>query len=94
MVVDKFKCRFDSLIGKPYGFHYEIKDQQFTMVPAPVFAPAGQQEDQQQPSKLEIDRDNRNLVDNTENQKLTHEDIENMKTLEAISGSVSGHPTV
>ena len=30
-MIDKFKCKFDNLIGKPYGFHYEIKEQQLNL---------------------------------------------------------------
>jgi hypothetical protein len=28
-MIDRFKCRFDNLIGKPYGYKYEIQNQDF-----------------------------------------------------------------
>ena len=28
-MIDRFKCRFDGLIGKPYGYKYEISNQEF-----------------------------------------------------------------
>ena len=28
-MIDRFKCRFDNLIGKPFGYQYEIVNQDF-----------------------------------------------------------------
>lgn len=39
--------------------------------------------------KIVIDKDNRNLVDKSENQKLSRDDIEKLKSNEEMSGNVS-----
>lgn len=38
--------------------------------------------------KVEIVKDNRNIVDNSGNQKLSRDDIEKLKSNEDISGNV------
>ena len=30
-MIDRFKCRFDNLIGKPYGYKYEIQNLDFQL---------------------------------------------------------------
>ena len=30
-MIDRFKCRFDNLIGKPFGYKYEIVNQEFEL---------------------------------------------------------------
>ena len=42
---------------------------------------------------MEVDRDNRNLIDTSENQKLVHEDIEQMKK-DGVKGKVMTMNTV
>lgn len=39
--------------------------------------------------KIEIVKDNRNLLDNSDNQKLRHGDIEKLKSNEEMSGNVN-----
>lgn len=80
MIIDKFKFKFDNLIGKPYGFKYEIKDQQFNLLKKNVCSDEN--------ASVEIIRDNRNIVDKTGNQKLSHDDIEKLKSVEDMSGNV------
>ena len=29
IVIDRFKCELDSLVGQPFGYHYEIIDKKF-----------------------------------------------------------------
>jgi tRNA (adenine-N(1)-)-methyltransferase non-catalytic subunit len=77
-MIDKLKCKFDNLISQPYGFNYEIKDQQLHL-----FKKALNDEN----NAVEIVKDNRNLLDKTENQKLSRDDIEKMKTAEDMSGN-------
>ena len=78
-MIDKFKCRFDNLINQPYGFEYEIKEQQFILKPPTVT---------DEKKRVEIVKDNRNLLDKNENQKLTKEDIEQMRETEDLTGNV------
>ena len=80
MIIDKFKVKFDNLIGKPYGFKYEIKDQQFNLLEKN----AGNDES----NCVEIVKDNRNIIDNTKNQKLSQDDIEKLKSTDELSGNV------
>lgn len=77
-MLDKFKCKFDNLIGQPYGYKYEIKDQQFYIMNSST----------DEITKVEIVKDNRNLVDKTDNQKLSRDEIEKLKKLDDISGKV------
>lgn len=79
-MIDRFKCRFDNLINQPYGFEYEIKEQQLTLKPHSV--------SDESKNTVEIVKDNRNLVDKSENQKLTKEDIEQMRSQDDVSGNV------
>lgn len=78
VMIDKFKCRFDNLINQPYGFEYEIKEQQFILKPPTVT---------DEKKRVEIVKDNRNLLDKNENQKLTKEDIEQMRETEDLTGN-------
>lgn len=79
IMIDRFKCRFDNLINQPYGFEYEIKEQQLTLKPHSV--------SDESKNRVEIVKDNRNLVDKSENQKLTKEDIEQMRSQDDVSGN-------
>lgn len=38
--------------------------------------------------RIEIVKDNRNIIDNTKNQKLNHDDIEKLKSNDNMSGDV------
>jgi hypothetical protein len=72
-MIDRLKCKLDNLIGKPYGFNYELKDQQLFLV---------QNTTSNETSKVDINRDNRDLIDKSDNQKLSREEIEELKKLE------------
>jgi len=69
----------DNLINQPYGFEYEIKEQQLILRPPSVI---------DENKRVEIVRDNRNLLDKNENQKLTKEDIDQMRETEDLTGNV------
>lgn len=79
-MIDRFKTKLDNLIDKPYGYKYEIKNQDLHMVQE------SSNDDDNKPSIAE--KDNRNLIDNSENQKLSHDEIEILKKQENISGNV------
>lgn len=71
------------MIGKPFGFKYEIKDQKFHLLLENNASAQSVDE------KIDVVRDNRNIVDNIENQKLSRDDIEKLKLNDDISGNVS-----
>ena len=77
--MDKVKCKFDNLVSQPYGFKYEIKEQQFYMM---------RDSNDDLNKEVNIVKDNRNLLDKSENQKLTRSDIEELKKIEDISATV------
>ena len=79
-MIDRFKCRFDNLINQPYGFEYEIKEQHLVLKPHTVKDDSS--------NRVEIVKDNRNLIDKSENQKLTKDDIEEMRKQDDVSGNV------
>ena len=79
IVIDRLKCRLESLIGKPYGFEYELKGQLFQLKAHSTVNTI---------NKVEIIKDNRDLVDQRLNQKLTSEEIKQMKEAEDLSGTV------
>ena len=79
-MIDKLKCKFDNLIDKPFGYKYELKDQQLHLVVA--------NSNSDESNRVEIVKDNRNLLDKTDNQKLTREEIENLKKVQELSGTV------
>ncbi len=68
-MIDRNKCKLDNLIAMPFGYQYEIKDQQ-------LFIKNDSVEDS---NAVEIKSDNRNLCDASSNQKLTREEIEGLK---------------
>ena len=68
-MIDRNKCKLDNLIAQPFGYQYEIKDQQLFMKNDSI-------EDK---NAVEIKNDNRNLCDVSSNQKLTREEIEGLK---------------
>ena len=79
IMIDRNKCHLENLIGKPYGFQYEIKEKQLhfkTRLNA------------QDKNMVEIVKDNRNLLDKRLNQKLTSDEIESMKKNDDITGTV------
>lgn len=82
IIIDRFKVKLDELIGKPYGFKYEIKDQQFRLLQKHNNTTEENQE------RVDITKDNRNIVDNSLNQKLSRDDIEKLKIDNEISGDV------
>ena len=82
-MIDKLKCQLNNLIGKPFGYRYEIKGQQIHIVTNAIEA-----SDQPAVTCTTVTKDNRNLNDKTENQKLSKEDIERLKTMEDLSGDV------
>lgn len=69
IMIDRNKCKLDNLIAQPFGYQYEIKDQQLFMKNDSI-------EDK---NAVEIKNDNRNLCDVSSNQKLTREEIEGLK---------------
>ena len=103
-MIDRFKCRFDNLIGKPYGYKYEIQNLDFQLKNENEENEAETDdkneglifylkklfikfnEVQFEASTLIERKDNRNLLDETKNQKLTKNDIEEMK--EDMTGKV------
>jgi hypothetical protein len=74
------KCKFDNLIEKPFGYKYELKDQQLHLIRT--------NPNSDDTNKVDIVRDNRNLLDKSDNQKLTREEIENLKKVQELSGTV------
>ncbi len=78
------KCKLNSLVGKPYGFDYELKEQQLSLVTSES---AGRLQSGGGGNKsIEVNRDNRNLLDRSGNQKMTSDDIERLKTMDDLSG--------
>lgn len=77
-MIDRTKCRLDNLIDKPFGFEYEMKEQQFELKPHAV----------DDKNRVEIVKDNRNLLDQRDNQKLTKDEIDQMRNNDDISGTV------
>ncbi len=69
-MIDRFKTKLDNLIGQPSGYQYEIKNQQLFMKNDLV----------KDNDAVQIKNDNRNLVDTPANQKLSREEIEDLKT--------------
>jgi tRNA (adenine-N(1)-)-methyltransferase non-catalytic subunit len=82
LVIDKMKCKMNSLVGKPYGFDYELKDQQLSI----VTSESASKVQTSGVKTTEINRDNRNLLDRSGNQKMTSDDIERLKKLDDLSG--------
>jgi hypothetical protein len=78
-MIDRIKCKLENLINMPYGFQYEIKNQQL------FIKNEGEAEDI---SSVEIVKDNRNLLDIRLNQKLTTDQIESMKKDDGIARTV------
>ena len=70
IMIDRFKTKLDNLIGQPSGYQYEIKNQQLFMKNDLV----------KDNDAVQIKNDNRNLVDTPANQKLSREEIEDLKT--------------
>ncbi len=68
-MIDRFKTKLDNLIGQPSGYQYEIKNQQLFMKNDMV----------KDIDAVQIKNDNRNLVDTPANQKLSREQIEDLK---------------
>lgn len=66
-------------MDKPFGFKYEIKDQHLNLVKNVV--------NEKNFEKIDLVNDNRNLQDNTDNQRLNKDDIERMKNMEELSGN-------
>lgn len=69
IMIDRFKTKLDNLIGQPSGYQYEIKNQQLYMKNDLV----------KDSDAVQIKNDNRNLVDTPANQKLSREEIEELK---------------
>ena len=63
-----------------YGFEYEIKEQQLILKPHTV---------NDNKDRVEIVKDNRNLLDKNDNQKLTKEDIDQMRKDDDLTGNVN-----
>ena len=102
-MIDRFKCKIETLIDKPYGFQYEIVNQEFQFKKSDE-----DEEEEANDGEYELGflrttlsivlflavvmtegKDNRNLLDQSENQKLTRDDIEVMKEDTSVSGKVS-----
>jgi len=78
IMIDRNKCHLENLIGKPYGFQYEIKEKQLHLKT---------RLNTQDKNMVEIVKDNRNLLDKRLNQKLTSDEIESMKKNDDITGT-------
>jgi tRNA (adenine-N(1)-)-methyltransferase non-catalytic subunit len=80
IIIDKFKVKFDSIIDQPsfYGFKYEIKEGQLHLIENTT-------SDEQ--NRANIVKDNRNLIDSTQNQKLSKEDIDKLKNMDELTGT-------
>ncbi|WAR18639.1 TRM6-like protein [Mya arenaria] len=82
--LEKSKFCLDGLIGQQYGTLFEVKDGGLVLMERPQ--PQGMEE----AGAVEV-RDNRNLLDEDSNQRLTQEQIEQMKK-EGVSGDkLIGH---
>jgi tRNA (adenine-N(1)-)-methyltransferase non-catalytic subunit len=83
------KCKLNTLVDKPYGFNYELKDQQLTLIKSsrPIQEANNKPAVGSNPNSTETGRDNRNLLDRSGNQKMTSEDIERLKTHDDLSGN-------
>jgi hypothetical protein len=57
-MIDRIKCKLDNLIGKPFGFKYEIKDQHLYLLQNVI--------NDDEMEKIELTSDNRNLLDNSD----------------------------
>lgn len=80
-MIDRFKTKLNNLIDKPFGFKYEIKNQELHII---------RNSNNEETEKIAVvDKDNRNLIDNSENQKLSHDEIEKLKKKQDISGNVT-----
>ena len=77
--MDKIKCKLNNLVGKPFGFDYELKDGGFHMYSTEA-----------ENSRVvdAVSKDNRNLLDRSGNQTLNHQDIEKLKS-EDLTAHVS-----
>lgn len=84
VIIDKNKCQLESLIGKPYGFFYELRnDKQFHLLPG--YSDVSQSGSNGANGAVvlpvpEINKDNRNLFDSSQNQKISHEEIKKLKS--------------
>lgn len=74
--LEKSKFKLDGIIGFPYGSLFEVKDGEMVKMERTV---------QQDTDASEEGKDNRHLQDKDSNQKLTQEEIEQMKK-EGVSG--------
>ena len=70
IMIDRQKCKLDNLIDKPFGFEYEVKNQEMFLVENASI---------EINTAKDINKDNRNLFDNGENQKLKYEEILKLK---------------
>ena len=57
-MIDRIKCKLDNLIGKPFGFKYEIKYQHLYLLQNVI--------NDDEMEKIELTSDNRNLLDNSD----------------------------
>ena len=69
IMIDRFKTKLENLIDQPFGYQYEIKNQQLFM----------KNDLTKENDVFDIKNDNRNLVDTPNNQKLSREEIEYLK---------------
>jgi len=70
-MIDRSKCNFEKLINQPFGYEYEIVDKHFQ-----------RKKPEQEVSKTTLvveGNDNRNLLDISGNQKLSKDEIEELK---------------
>lgn len=70
IMIDRFKTKLNNLISQPFGYEYEIKNQELYMKTDTV----------KENDAIEIKNDNRNLLDSSSNQKLSREEIEVLKS--------------
>ena len=57
-MIDRIKCKLENLVGKPFGFKYEIKDQQLYLLQNVI--------NEEEMERIELTSDNRNLLDNSD----------------------------
>jgi hypothetical protein len=57
-MIDRIKCKLENLVDKPFGFKYEIKDQQLYLLQNVI--------NEEEMERIELTSDNRNLLDNSD----------------------------
>lgn len=77
IMIDRNKTKLDNLIGKPFGYQYEIRDQELYIKNDEII----------EKNAIEIKSDNRSLLDTSANQKLSREEIMAMRDKDGLNGN-------